>query len=480
MEPGKTVISTDKLANTQVLMEKLQYSADLNVVDITLNSGEMATICYIDSMTDGKKLEKMLELGREDRELLRPHQKDKEFYVIEDAVGHLVAGATVFLYPGTSSGVAVDTLGIKLRNVEEPVSESTVKGPRSGFTESMQNNIALIRFHFPSPELKVEFGTVGQLSKLSLTVLSIGGITNVELVNEVHRRLQEIPLEAVLESNYIEEWLTDNKGSLFPLIESTERPDRVIGALLNGRVAVLIQGSPFVLLLPFVFLQAFQVSEDYAWNYYIASSIRLLRLFCGMIGMILPAFYVATVTFHHELVPTPLLQSIAAAKEPVPFPAVVESFAMMIAFEIMREAGVRMPKQVGQAVSIVGALILGQAAVQAGIVSPIMVIVAALTGICTFTLPPTTMNYVIRILQFVLTLLASMLGYVGIMVGLIMLLTYLASLRSFGVSYLGPVSPLHLADLTDVLIRRPHTMSSMRPSLFRSRNRRRYRSKPGQ
>jgi spore germination protein KA len=232
-----------------------------------------------------------------------------------------------------------------------------------------------------------------------------------------------------------------------------------------------------VLLLPFVFLQAFQVSEDYAWNYYLGSAMRILRLLSGLIGLFLPALYVATVTFHHELVPTPLLQSIAAAKEPVPFPAVVESFAMMLAFEIMREAGVRMPKQVGQAVSIVGALILGQAAVQAGIVSPIMVIVAALTGICTFTLPPTTMNYVIRILQFAMTFLASILGYVGITVGIIMLLTYLASLRSFGVPYLGPAAPFDMSEITDVIVRRPITSGNKRPSLFRAMNPNRYRGK---
>ncbi|MFD2118050.1 spore germination protein [Paenibacillus yanchengensis] len=477
MKPNKSAISIDTTANKNQLFEMMQQSGDLVTVDVIIAGNEQATICYVDSMIDHKKLEKMLELSRQSKELLRPHQKNETFHTIEEAAEHIILGETVFLFTESGYGIAVDTQGIKFRNVEEPISESTVKGPRSGFNESLQNNIALIRFHFPSVDLKVAYETIGQLSKLSVAILSIGGVANPDLVREVHNRLREIPIDAVLESNYIEEWLTDNHWSLFPLLESTERPDRVIGGLLDGRIAVLIQGSPFVLLLPFVFLQAFQVSEDYAWNFYIASSMRLLRLFCGLIGMLLPAFYVATITYHPELVPTPLLQSIAAAKEPVPFPAVIESFAMMIAFEIMREAGVRMPKQVGQAVSIVGALILGQAAVQAGIVSPIMVIVAALTGICTFTLPPTSINYVIRILQFVMTFLAALLGYVGIMMGLVLLMTYLASLRSFGVPYLAPAAPINLAELTDVIVRRPHILNRKRPSLFGVTNRERYRRK---
>ncbi|MBP1989945.1 spore germination protein [Paenibacillus eucommiae] len=477
MEVNKTLLSDCSAENTKRLFEQMQATDDLIIVNLSLDFEQTVTVCYLDGLTDAKKLEQMLLLLKNNVEMLLPFQKETKVYTIEDAAGYLVQGLTVLLFPEDKYGVAFDTFGVQLRNVEEPASEATVKGPRSGFTESLHNNIALVRFHFPSPKLKVEYLKVGQLSQTSLAILSISGLTNPEIVREVHCRISEIPIDAILESNYIEEWIIDNRFTLFPLIESTERPDRVIGAMLDGRVAVLVQGTPFVLLLPFVFLQAFQVSEDYNWNFYIGSVIRLLRLFSGFLGMLLPALYVATVTYHHELLPTPLLQSIASAREPIPFPAVVESFMMMFAFEIMREAGVRMPKQVGQAVSIVGALILGQAAVQAGIVSPIMVIVAALTGICTFTLPPNATNYVIRILQFGMTFLASLLGYVGIMVGVIMLLTHLASLRSFGIPYLGPAAPFHLNELTDVVVRRPHASNNKRPSLFRPLTRNRFWSK---
>ncbi|MDF2662711.1 MAG: gerKA 1 [Paenibacillus sp.] len=479
MDQDDIEISVNASDNKRLLSERMRQTEDLVFLDLDDKEYGAVTMCYLEGLIDDAKLERLLSIFRESRSIRRPNRKETEMGTIGQAAERLAAGMTVLLLHQQKRGIALDTLGVQLRNVEEPVSESTVKGPRSGFTESFRNNIALIRFHCPSADLKIEFREVGTVSKLSIAVISCGGIANPHLLEEVHRRIAEIPVDAVIGDNSIEEWITDNRGTLFPLVESTERPDRVVGALLEGRIAIVTQGSPFVLLVPFVFLQAFQVSEDYAWNYYISSSIRLLRLLCALLGMLLPGFYVATVTFHQELVPTPLLQSIASAKEPVPFPAVMESFSMMIAFEIMREAGVRMPKQVGQAVSIVGALILGQAAVQAGIVSPIMVIVAALTGIATFTLPPSSINYVIRMIQFGITLLASILGYVGIMVGLVMLMTYLASLRSFGVPYFAPAAPFDLEQLGDIVVRRPDTSNDKRPSIFRPLRRMRFRGRSG-
>ncbi|GAA3404741.1 spore germination protein [Paenibacillus hodogayensis] len=472
-------LSSDSEDNKRLLLDRMQQTQDLVMIDLDDGKKGTVTFCYLEGLTDDTKLERLLALYRSHHSGLQPYRIQSGIRAIRDIARELASGMTVMLVHGEKSAIALDTLGVELRSVEEPASESTVKGPRSGFTESFRNNIALVRYYCPSADLKVEYKEVGTVSELKLAVLSCGGIVNPHLLNEVHRRLAEIPADAVIGTNYIEEWITDNRGTLFPLIESTERPDRVVAALMEGRIAILVQGSPFALIAPFVFLQAFQVSEDYAWNYYISSSIRMLRLLCAVIGMLLPAFYVATVTFHQELVPTPLLQSIASAKEPVPFPAVVESFTMMIAFEIMREAGVRMPKQVGQAVSIVGALILGQAAVQAGIVSPIMVIVAALTGIATFTLPPTAMNYVVRMIQFGMTLFASILGYVGIMVGIIMLMTYLASLRSFGVPYFAPAAPFNLEELSDIVVRRPATLNNKRPALFQPLRRMRFRGRSG-
>jgi len=475
MNRGQTEFKEDLRASVGILKELMQHSDDLVFIDRELASGEPIKIAYVHGLTDDRKLEYLLAKAKEFGDADFPFGSDDRLSTAEQAADCLAAGQAVLLFSDPPGAAAIDVLGVQLRGVEEPSSESTVKGPRSGFTESLTNNLALVRYFCPSPQLKVQHRKIGRLSRTNIAVLSVAGVTNPRILEELHLRLDEITTDLLLGSTTIEEWIADNRGTMFPLLESTERPDRVVGALMDGRIAVMVQGTPFVVLLPFVFLQAFQVGEDYSWNYYIGSMLRLLRIFCGLIGMLLPAFYVATITFHHELVPTALLQSIAAAKEPVPFPAVVESFAMMFAFEIMREAGVRMPKQIGQAVSIVGALILGQAAVEAGIVSPIMVIVAALTGICTFTLPPTAMNYAIRLLQFGMTFLASILGYVGVVAGIVVLLTYLASLRSFGVPYLGPAAPFNALELTDVVIRRPATWNVKRPTLFRAVNPYRFR-----
>ncbi|MFC4596981.1 spore germination protein [Cohnella hongkongensis] len=475
MSGRRTEFTADLAENAARIRETMQHTEDLTFIDRELPSGCPVKIAYLTGMIDIRSLEALLAHLEEFVDKGFAFGRGARLSSFRQAAESLAAGHAVLLFSDPPGAEAVKLLGVQLRSVEEPSSESTVKGPRSGFTESLSNNVALVRYYCPSPRLKVEHRKIGSQSPIGLAVLSVGGITNPQILKELHRRIDEIAADYVVGSNYIEEWIADHRGTMFPMVESTERPDRVVGALMDGRIAVLVQGTPFVILLPFVFLQAFQVGEDYFWNFYIGSLLRMLRIFCGLLGMLLPAFYVATVTFHHELVPTALLQSIAAAKEPVPFPAVVESYVMMFAFEIMREAGIRMPKQIGQAVSIVGALILGQAAVEAGIVSPIMVIVAALTGICTFTLPPNAMNYAIRLLQFGMTFLASLLGYVGIVAGVIVMLTYLASLRSFGVPYLGPAAPLNARELTDVVVRRPIPWNAKRPTLFRAINPYRFR-----
>ncbi|MFF2089172.1 spore germination protein [Paenibacillus sp. NPDC058174] len=476
MEADKQRFTLDMAENKRLLSERMYHTEDLMMNDIEGEDGEgQITICHLTGLANAEMLRQVYAFYPDHISLLRTVTSEYEIHTVSEAAKELACGNTILLYHNKQYGISIDTLSVQLRSVEEPVSEAAVKGARSGFTESFRNNLALIRYHCPSPDLKIEFKDTGVVTRTTLAVISIGGLTNPALLEEVHRRIGEIPVDIIQGDNTVEEWIVDNRGTLLPLIETTERPDRVVAALLDGRIGIIIQGSPFALMLPYVFLQAFQVSEDYAWSYYIGSSIRFMRLVCAIIGALLPGFYVATVTFHHELVPTSLLQSIASAREPVPFPAVIESFAMMIAFEIMREAGVRMPKQVGQAVSIVGALILGQAAVQAGIVSPIMVIVAALTGIATFTLPSTAINYVIRMIQFGITFMASVLGYVGIVAAVIMLMTYLASLRSFGVPYLSPAAPYDFELLSDIVIRRPSTFNSKRPGLFHPLRRRRFR-----
>jgi spore germination protein KA len=283
----------------------------------------------------------------------------------------------------------------------------------------------------------------------------LNGVASEAIVNEVKTRLLRINIDGILESGYIEELIEDNPRSPFPQIDHSERPDKVSAAILEGRVAIVVDNTPFVLIVPTVFLQYIQSPEDYYERYLIGSLTRLVRVASYFISIIFPALYIALTSFHQEMIPTPLALSIAASREGVPFPSIGEAFLMEATFEILREAGLRLPKQAGQAVSIVGGLVIGQAAVQAGIVSQAMVIVVALTGISSFAIPAYNAAAAGRLIRFPLMLMASVLGLPGILAGLTIILIHLSSLRSFGVNFLDPFTSPNEAQLKDTIVRVP-------------------------
>jgi len=282
-------------------------------------------------------------------------------------------------------------------------------------------------------------------------------------------------IDDILESSYIEELIQDHPYSIFPQMRNTERPDVVVSSLLEGRVAIITDNTPVALIAPGEFFSLMQTAEDYYNRYAFSSLIRLLRYFCLIIAMLLPALYIAITNYHQEMVPNGLLISIISTRAQVPFPALVEALSMEITFEILREAGVRLPKPIGQAVSIVGALVIGQAAVQANIVSPLMVIVVALTGIATFAIPQFNLSLPVRILRFFLMLLASVFGMYGVMIGILFIMLHLFSMESFGKPYMAPLSPLRTGDFKDTLIRFPWWALVKRP-VNSSRNSKRMQS----
>ena len=311
---------------------------------------------------------------------------------------------------------------------------------------------------------------IGTYSGTDIAIAYIDGLVDPEVLQEVKKRLGQIKIDGILESGYIEELIEDNPYSPFPQIEHTERPDKVAGALLEGRIAIITDGTPLALIVPVVFWGFLQASEDYYERYMFSSFARMLRVLSALIALIGPAVYIAVTTYHQEMLPTGLLLSIAAQREGVPFPAVVEAFLLEFAFEVLREGGIRLPRPVGQAISIVGALVVGQAAVQAGLVSAAMVIVVALTGIASFTIPAFSMGMTFRLLRFPIMIAASVLGFYGVMLGLLVILTHMCSLRSFGVPYLSPVAPLHYQELKDIPIRSPWWRMIRRPKLYRSQD----------
>ncbi len=390
----------------------------------------------------------------------------KEITRFETLFFHFLSGDTILIVDGFPKCLVIGSRGWADRGVQEPSSQTVVRGPKDGFSETLRTNTALIRRRIKDPNLWLETKQLGKKTKTDVAIMYLKGVASDKIVKEVHSRLDKIKIDAVLESGYIEELIQDSTFTPFPTVFNTERPDTVAAAILEGRVAILVDGTPFVLVVPALLINFFQASEDYYQRFDIATLIRLLRYLSFFLALLTPSAYIAVTTFHQEMLPTPLLISLAAQRDGVPFPAIVEAILMEITFEILREAGVRMPRAVGSAISIVGALVIGQAAVEAGIVTATMVIVVSLTAISSFVSPTFNMGIAVRILRFGFMILAGTFGLFGIILGLIAMVLHLSSLRSFGIPYLSPNAPFILDDQKDNFLRLPHWALFARPRLI--------------
>ena len=373
-----------------------------------------------------------------------------------DGVERVAQGYALLLVDGETAAIAMNVQARPHRAVEEPGTEPVVRGPREGFIENLDTNLALVRARVRHPGLRFVSYRFGRYSQTRVRVLYLEGRAPQPLIEEVKRRLERIAVDAIVESSYIEELIEDSPYSPFPQIMHTERPDVAAAALYEGRVVILTDGSPFALIAPITFWSLLQASEDHYQRHILSSFVRLLRVVLVVGSVTLPALYIAAVIFHHGMLPTPLLITIAASRERVPLPAALEIFLFEVAFEAFREAGVRLPRAVGQTVSIVGGIIIGQAAVQAGLISAPVIVVIALTGLASFATPHVGLAGSMRILRFFLILMASAFGLYGILIGGGLIQVHLLALRSFGVPYLWPVSPLDLKALKDTLVRWPH------------------------
>lgn len=372
-------------------------------------------------------------------------------------------GNALIFADGHDEALICSTQGGEQRSIQEPSTQASFRGPRQGFTESLQTNISMIRRYIKNPNLWVEKMKKGSVTNTDIALMYIQGICDEKVLKEVKQRLEKIDIDSILESGYIEQLIEDETFTTFPTMYHTERPDVVAGNLLEGRFAIIVDGTPFVLIAPALFVQFFQSVEDYYSRFDIATSIRILRVLVFFISLVAPAVYVAATTFHQEMIPTELLVVIAAQRESVPFPAVVEALTMEVSFEILREAGFRLPRVVGSAVSIVGALVIGEAAVQAGIVSPAMVIIVALTAIASFATPAFAMAISARLIRFIFLIASAVMGFYGLILGIIMMFVHLCSLRSFGVPYMSPLAPFSSQGVKDTLFRVPWWADKKRP-----------------
>ncbi|MFP7296712.1 spore germination protein [Neobacillus niacini] len=394
---------------------------------------------------------------------------------LDKIIQALLHGCTLLIMEKVESVVIINTFQLEKRAIAQPETEQVIRGPRDGFIENLSSNTALIRSRLPVPEFRVKAMQIGTLTKSSVAYCYIEGIVNQALVEDVKKRLDSIDVDRILDAGYIEQFIQDNPRSPFPQIKSTERPDVVVGNLVEGRVAILVDGSPFVLIVPATFTQFYQTSEDYNERFIMASMIRMIRLIALLFSLIMPSLYVAVLSYHPELIPTAFAVAITSGRAGVPFPALVEVILMELAMEILREATVRMPKQVGGALSIVGVLVIGQAAVSAGFVSPITVVVLALTTVGSFATPAYNMAIGFRMMRFPLLFMTGIFGFYGLILGLLFLNNHVLSLKSFGVPYLSPIAPINLNGLKDTAIRAPLNWLLDRPDHLFSPNKRRIR-----
>ena len=356
----------------------------------------------------------------------------------EDIFVNINIGNSILLVDNIDVAYNIDAKGFKQRSISSPQNEIVVRGPQEAFVENIRTNTSMLRRFVNSENLVIESSTAGKISKTQIAVCYLKDIANNDLVAEVKYRINNLDIDYLTSSGQLEQLIQDNGSSLYPQLIATERPDKVAIHLLEGRVAIIVNDTPYVLVAPGVLSDFMSSPEDANYKFQFSNMLKFIRLIAVFFALFLPGIYVAVTSYHHELLPTELLFTIEAARETVPFPVIFEILLMEISFELIREAGVRVPSPIGPTIGIVGGLILGEAAVSANLVSPILIIVVAITAICSFSIPDFSLNFTIRISRFIYILLGYMAGFLGIAVGMFIQIVLLCRLKSFGCPYITP------------------------------------------
>ncbi|MDQ0063842.1 spore germination protein [Paenibacillus harenae] len=456
--------------NKRLLLDLMGNSTDFISRDLKLNGYIPIALFYLEGMVDitavqegviSSLLDRAQQLGGPiNPETIQQHILNMGEVGLElniaTALDHLLSGSLLLLLEGHCEAVVVHLPGWEDRAISESSTQSVVRGPQNSFNETLRTNTTLVRRRVKDIRVRLKTIQIGKLTKTDVAIMYVDGVADPKLVDDLIRRLEHADYKNILEGEYIEELLLEKKQqTIFPVVYNTDRPDTIAAGMLEAKIAIFIDGTPFVLLVPSLFVDFIQSAEDYYQSYFYSNLIRLLRYTALIICMMGPAIYIALTTYHQDMLPTQLLLSLAAQREGVPFPAFFEALLMEITFEILREAGIRMPRTVGQAVSIVGTIVIGQAAVEASIVSAVMVIVVAITAISSFVIPSYGMSIPIRICRFGFMILAASFGFLGLTVGGIILILHLCSLHSFGVPYMSPYAPYNKSKQSDAILRFP-------------------------
>ncbi len=447
------------IPKTEASIVFIEGLASTNIIDFAI----LQPLMLIANLDDDRKAENTLELVK--RRLLPGNQVTEKDNLRAITEG-VLSGATCLLIEGSDIALTVETRSWEHRGIEKPSAEMVVRGPQEAFNETLRSNLALIRRRMRTPDLITEMLKVGTLSRVDCAVLYIEGLTNPELVDEVKRRISETKSDHIQDTGVLEQFIEEKPYVLAPQTLSTERPDRMASFLAEGYVGIMLDGSPFGLVLPATFWSLLQSAEDYFLRWPFGAFLRVIRTLALILAIFLPAIYLALTNFHPEMIPTDLLLAIAASREKVPFPTAVEVLIMELSIELIREAGVRIPGIIGPTLGIVGALILGQAAVAASIVSPILVVIVAITALGAFAVPNFNMSFAIRLYRFLYIVLAAALGFYGVAIGVFIQLVTYVNLKSFGVPYMSPVAP-YTRSSGDALFRYPLWKSEIRPSFLK-------------
>ena len=404
-EKQKKFVSEEKIDN--VTLKNFKKSKEKNLVDFIYNS--LIPQNSVDKVTD-----------------------------FSDIYSAINMGNCMLFVDSLDTAFNLDVKGFKQRNIDSPSNEIVVRGSQEAFVENIRTNTSMIRRLVNNENLVMETLTVGQITKTQVSIGYIKSLANEDLVAEVRYRINNLSVDYLISSGQLEQLIQDSPESLFPQMVATERPDKVSNFLLEGRVVIVVNGSPYVLVAPGVFVDFITSPEDLNLKYQFSNLEKIIRLLAIFLSLLLPGIYIAVTNYHQELIPTELLFTIAAARESVPFPTFVEILLMEVSFELIREAGLRVPTPLGSTIGIVGALILGEAAVSASLVSPVLIIIIAITGICSFSIPDFSLNFTFRIYRFVYIILGYMAGFLGISFGIFIQLAIMCKLKSFGSPYINP------------------------------------------
>jgi len=470
-------IPSDSVELLEWLRGKFHNTSDLRILEIS-----NLLLFYIDNTVEKREFNlNVIGRLRKDRDYtMKTVISDIAIHDLENtnslqhAVLALLKGSVAIFVEQQQSLLLVKIPSDQYRSLSRPENESQVIGPQVGFNESLSTSLSLIRKYISTPDLCNELYILGKRTNTAVSLIYINGIVSDELLNRLKKKLESIDVDGVLDSSVLNQLISDNTLSIFPQLLLTERPDRICDGLLNGKMALLVEGSTMAILCPLSFIEFFESREDYNVRWPIASFVRLLRIVAMLLSVFFTALYVAALTFHYEVIPQALLVPLGESRSRVPFPPLFEALLLEFIIELLREAGARLPTKVGQTMGIVGGIVIGTAAVQAGFTSNILIIIVALGALASFTTPSYTMGSLIRIIRFPLLLLAGFWGFYGIMFGFCLILLHLLRLTTLDSPYMAPFYPPRFSDWMDSIVRLPFKFTSRRPQLSRPENKQKY------